>query len=160
MMCFLFRTDHNVDRPHRRSDRSSPHREPSTWPTGPAGSDRVSDDEREAVATQLRRHVGDGRLSMDEFDQRLGEGLAAVTYDELHRALRQLPPLPERHTGVQVRQGFGPVVPVMVIVFAFLVVVAGVAVTGHVFPFLPLVPLGTWVLLRSWRAARWRPARW
>jgi hypothetical protein len=160
MMCFLFRTYDNVDRPHGWSDRPSPDREPSMWPTGPAGNYRVSDAEREAVATQLRRHVADGRLSMDEFDQRLGECLAAVTYDELHRVLRQLPPLPQRHPGVQVRQGFGPVVPVAVIVFAFLVVMAGVAATGHVFPFLPLVPLATWVLLRPWRAARWRAAPW
>jgi Domain of unknown function (DUF1707) len=52
---------------------------------------RVSDDEREAVATLLRGHAGEGRLDLDELEQRLGAAYAATTRGDLDRLLEDLP---------------------------------------------------------------------
>lgn len=65
-----------------------------------AAADRdllASDAEREHVVDQLRRHAADGRLTMDEFEQRVAEALGARTRGDLGPVLRDLPPLtPER----------------------------------------------------------------
>jgi len=54
----------------------------------------ISDSEREAVVRELTRHCGDGRLTLDELEQRVGEAYAATTRDELTHALRELPRFP------------------------------------------------------------------
>jgi hypothetical protein len=54
---------------------------------------RCSDADRERVAGLLRRHCADGRLSLVELEERLGEAFGARTTTELHAALRDLPPL-------------------------------------------------------------------
>ncbi len=55
---------------------------------------RIGDAERERVRELLSRHAADGRISLDEFSDRLGEVYAARTAAELEGALRELPPLP------------------------------------------------------------------
>ncbi len=52
----------------------------------------VADDDRERVAGQLRRHYEAGRLTLEEFQQRLDETHAARTESQLQTVLRQLPP--------------------------------------------------------------------
>lgn len=52
---------------------------------------RASDADREAVATSLREHYADGRLSLDEFQQRLDATFAARTDRDLHRITNDLP---------------------------------------------------------------------
>ncbi|MBV9445536.1 MAG: DUF1707 and DUF2154 domain-containing protein [Streptosporangiaceae bacterium] len=63
--------------------------------TLPAGSDpkslRVSDRDREHTAEILREAAGDGRLDMDELDQRLEAVYAAKTYGELEPIVQDLP---------------------------------------------------------------------
>jgi hypothetical protein len=57
---------------------------------------RASDADRQRVADALRRHVGEGRLTLDELSERLGEVYAARTIGQLEgRAgpMRELPPL-------------------------------------------------------------------
>jgi hypothetical protein len=54
---------------------------------------RCSDADRDRVAGVLRRHYGEGRLSLAELEERLAEAYAARTREELDRALRELPPL-------------------------------------------------------------------
>jgi predicted secreted protein len=49
----------------------------------------VSNDERERVADDLRGHYEAGRLTLDEFQQRLDETHAARTEGQLTHALRQ-----------------------------------------------------------------------
>jgi Domain of unknown function (DUF1707) len=51
----------------------------------------VSDAERERVADDLRGHYQAGRLTLEEFQQRLDEAHAARTATQLKSALRQLP---------------------------------------------------------------------
>lgn len=54
---------------------------------------RVSDAERDAVVTTLRGHFETGRLTFDEFSDRIDEAYTARTTADLDRALRELPPL-------------------------------------------------------------------
>jgi hypothetical protein len=44
---------------------------------------RVSDTEREAVAAQLREHYAQGRLSLDELNERLDRAFASRTRADL-----------------------------------------------------------------------------
>lgn len=60
----------------------------------PDGQLRASDAERERIIEVLRRHTADGRLTLEEFEERVGEALAATTRDDLRPVLRDLPPLP------------------------------------------------------------------
>lgn len=53
---------------------------------------RVSDAERELVIAELRRHTGEGRLTLDEFADRAGEVYAANTGSQLDRVTADLPP--------------------------------------------------------------------
>jgi hypothetical protein len=55
---------------------------------------RVGDAEREAVASQLRDHYADGRLTLDELNERLDQVFAAKTRTELAMVTRDLPMRP------------------------------------------------------------------
>jgi len=57
--------------------------------TGP--NIRVGDADRESVAAQLREHYGDGRLTLDELNERLDRTFAARTYGELNAVTTDLP---------------------------------------------------------------------
>ena len=61
--------------------------------SGPAdrGRMRVSDADREQAADVLREAAGQGRLSMDELDERLELAYAAKTYADLTAVTRDLP---------------------------------------------------------------------
>ncbi len=52
---------------------------------------RASDADRERVANVLREAAGDGRLTMDELDERLDAVYAAKTYAELEPITHDLP---------------------------------------------------------------------
>jgi hypothetical protein len=69
-------------------------------PVGAPQADfRVSDTDRNQVVDQLKRHTADGRLTLEEFEERVGETMTAKTAGELRTVLRELPPL---HTGAPV----------------------------------------------------------
>jgi hypothetical protein len=55
---------------------------------------RVSHEDRDHVAEQLRVAAGDGRLTADELDERLETALTARTYGELEVVLTDLPSAP------------------------------------------------------------------
>jgi hypothetical protein len=52
----------------------------------------VSDADRARVVKELRAHYEAGRLTLDEFQERLDEAQAARTELQLRNVLRQLPP--------------------------------------------------------------------
>src|SRR4051812_26085105 len=62
---------------------------------------RASDAEREEVVTALRAHAGDGRLDVEELDQRIGAAYSAKTRRELTVLTDDLPRAPRapRHEG-------------------------------------------------------------
>jgi len=55
---------------------------------------RASDEDRRRVQAQLDRHLADGRLTLQEYEDRLGEAWSARTLADLPPVLRELPPLP------------------------------------------------------------------
>ena len=59
----------------------------------------VSDGERAQAVKELRHHYDAGRLTLDEFEERLAQAQTARTEAQLREALRQLPPsaLPSVH---------------------------------------------------------------
>ncbi|GAB3152806.1 DUF1707 SHOCT-like domain-containing protein [Microbispora hainanensis] len=52
---------------------------------------RASDGDRDRVAAALREHVAEGRLTMDEFNERLEAVYQSRTYGELARLTSDLP---------------------------------------------------------------------
>ena len=52
---------------------------------------RISDDDRHAVAEVLRHAAGEGRIDLDELDERLEAAYAAKTYGDLVPITADLP---------------------------------------------------------------------
>ena len=52
---------------------------------------RVGDADRDAVAIQLREHFADGRLTLDELNERLDQTFAAKTKADLNTVMHDLP---------------------------------------------------------------------
>src|SRR5215472_8449704 len=67
------------------------------------GNLRASDADRERVANTLREAAGDGRLTMEELDERLDAVYAAKTYAELEPITRDLPAAGTAHAPVPVQ---------------------------------------------------------
>lgn len=57
---------------------------------------RVSDAERESVAAQLREHYAQGRLTLDELNERLDRAFASKTRSDLNAVTSDLPYAPPR----------------------------------------------------------------
>lgn len=55
---------------------------------------RVGDEDRQRAVRDLTKHCGDGRLTLEELEQRITEAYAALTEAELRHALRELPASP------------------------------------------------------------------
>jgi hypothetical protein len=53
---------------------------------------RVADRDRHAAAERLRLALGEGRLDLVEYDDRLAKAYAAVTYSDLEPLFTDLPP--------------------------------------------------------------------
>jgi hypothetical protein len=60
---------------------------------GADSTTRASDAERDRAADALRRHHGDGRLSTDELEERIGRAYAATTRGDLDQLFADLPRL-------------------------------------------------------------------
>ena len=109
-------------------------------PAPPADDVRVSDADRQRVITQLQTHTADGRLTLDEFEARVGEAWAAGTHGELRAVLRELPALaPPAQTRPRGRRGAGLPGPAVVA----LLVISGTVLLGHFAWW--LIPLAFWV---------------
>ncbi|MBV9424597.1 MAG: DUF1707 domain-containing protein, partial [Solirubrobacterales bacterium] len=55
---------------------------------------RVSDEQRERAAQQIREHFAAGRLTEDELNERVQATVRAQTEEELRAVLADLPALP------------------------------------------------------------------
>jgi hypothetical protein len=93
------------------------------------GNTRVSDAERSRVIELLKQHTADGRLTLDEFEGRVDETLAARTGSDLRTVLRDLPvPDRERPRSRSTVPLAAPLLPVIGVVAVLIGIVA-----GHVF---------------------------
>ncbi len=61
---------------------------------------RVGDADRDAVAAQLREHYADGRLTLEELNERLDQAFAAKTKADLNTVTRDLPQAPPLAAGM------------------------------------------------------------
>jgi class 3 adenylate cyclase len=59
-----------------------------------AGAERVSDADRDNAVTLLREHLVVGRLTLDEFSERVGVALRARTRNDIASVMTDLPTLP------------------------------------------------------------------
>jgi class 3 adenylate cyclase len=86
---------------------------PPPPPGGPGpATERVADVDRDRTVTQLREHVVEGRLTLDEFSDRVGQALEARTRGDLVAVMADLPQttqvaqsLPERTTAPPKKTG-------------------------------------------------------
>ncbi len=61
---------------------------------------RIGDADRDAVAAQLREHYADGRLTLEELNERLDQAFAAKTKADLNTVMRDLPQAPQPAAGM------------------------------------------------------------
>jgi hypothetical protein len=69
---------------------------------------RVGDADREATAAQLREHYADGRLTLDELNERLDQTFAAKTKADLNTVMRDLPQTAPAGSGGYGQTGWQP----------------------------------------------------
>jgi Domain of unknown function (DUF1707) len=94
---------------------------------------RASDSDRDAVVSDLSEHFQAGRLTAGEFDERMGQALAARTWAELRDLLADLPatrPAPHAAAATSVsarpRPSSGRLAPPVI------AALAGIGITGAV----------------------------
>jgi hypothetical protein len=113
---------------------------------------RASDEERERVAAVLRTAMSEGRLTLDEGEERLAGAYAAKYRDELPRFTADLPhdPPPRREPapgpGARGSGRRGPGPGLVVAVAAALLGVGAVLVGGHIWPAIVLGIVGLMIL--------------
>jgi hypothetical protein len=121
---------------------------------------RAADADRERIAERLRESHAEGRLDMDEFQQRLERCYAAKTFGELDELVRDLP----RQDELDERPSSGPILPWRVrlmplasILIALMVISAAIG-HHHTLLWIPLVFLfwrmASWPRRRSWATTR------
>ena len=84
---------------------------------------RASTEERDRAVDRLRRHAGEGRLDVDELEERLDAALGAQTRGELEALFSDLPrrpsasprPRPSRSAAVV---SYLPIMALMVVIWA------------------------------------------
>jgi hypothetical protein len=120
-----------------------------------ADDKRASDAERDAVVAELRAHAAEGRLTVEELDERITAALAALTRAELARLLDDLPrrPRPVAEQRRDVREHARSYLTVM----ALLVAIWALTGAGYFWPIWPILGWGIGVLSHA-SAAR-RPRR-
>ncbi|HEX8119644.1 MAG TPA: DUF1707 domain-containing protein [Solirubrobacteraceae bacterium] len=116
---------------------------------------RASDAERDAVVSDLRAHAADGRLSVEELDERVATALAARTRADLAPVLADLPRRPRAANAARARRGFEEHLRAYLMVMGLLVAIW--ALTGGCFwPVWPALGWGIGVV-SHWSAVRGRP---
>ena len=115
---------------------------------------RAGDKDRQRVVEQLGKHFGEGRLTVEEFDERVVHAHAAVYLDELPALTADLPHEPEpqrRQTRPPMRAPSGVFVLLIAMLLAWSMVAA---VVYEAPPFLALILLFLFLRHRRW-SRRW-----
>jgi uncharacterized small protein (DUF1192 family) len=123
----------------------------------PADDKRASDTERDAVVSDLRAHAGEGRLSVEELDERIAAALAARTRAELAPLLADLPRRPRPATD---RRDFQEHLRAYLMVMVLLVAIWALTGAGYFWPVWPMLGwgIGVWSHAAAVRTPRKRRA--
>jgi hypothetical protein len=146
---------------------------------------RAGDTDRDQVMERLRDHYAEGRLTHDEFDERITTTLGARTFGELRRVLVDLPepgrlpmlaggtagpmaagpgrPMAASHGPVYWQRRRGPrVLPLLLVALVITLLVTGggaAAIAGKVIAIVAAIMLGIFVLTAFTAARLFRHAR-
>ena len=105
----------------------------------PADDKRASDAERDRVVSDLRAHGAEGRLSIEELDERIAAALAARTRADLAPLLADLP---RRRRPVTDRRDVREHVRTYVLVMLLLVAIWALTGAGYFWPVWPALGWG------------------
>jgi Domain of unknown function (DUF1707) len=118
---------------------------------------RAADADREATSERLRRHHAEGRLDVEEFQERVDRCYQAKTVGELEQLVTDLPPEPTSEGRFHLhRLRMVPLLPIVIAILAIS------AVTGHDqghFGFWLLIPLVFLFRFWLWRHGPWSMRR-
>jgi hypothetical protein len=106
---------------------------------------RASDAERERALEELRAHASEGRLDLDELEQRMDAVLAARTREELAAVFGDLPRAHRRVPRMQ-RSGFRSHLFAYLAVNAGLVAIWALSGMGYFWPVWPVLGWGVGLL--------------
>ena len=116
---------------------------------------RAGDKDRQRVVEQLGTHFGEGRLTVEEFDERIVRAHASVYLDELPALTADLPGDPQPHYRRPTRS---PVrVPAVLFVVLIAMLLAWSMVAAVVYGAPPLFAF--FLLFMFLRHRRWSPRR-
>ena len=90
---------------------------------------RASDDDRDRLVEELQRHAADGRLSLDEYAERVDRVLVARTHGELAAVVHDLPAETTVDAGLDHREGARQLI-VALLVALLVLAVLGAAVAA------------------------------
>lgn len=94
------------------------------------GAIRVGDLERNQICDQLASHFSAGRLDQIELDVRLAAAVEARTWADLHRLVRDLPPLGRRPVATPATGGILPGLAAVGVVLAVVICLGMIALSG------------------------------
>ena len=119
----------------------------------------ASDADRDRSAASLHEHVAVGRITLDEFRERLDQVYEARTFRELDRATAGLPPpshpgSPPDRRERRYRRGWARYLRVNVVVWSLWL--AADLVSSHSVALFPLLLTLPWGVARLAYAPRWR----
>jgi Domain of unknown function (DUF1707)/2TM domain len=107
---------------------------------------RASDAERERALEELRVHASEGRLDLDELEQRMDAVLDARTREDLDAPFADLPRERRPRTPLMQRSGFRSHLFVYLAVNAGLVAIWALSGMGYFWPVWPLAGWGVGLL--------------
>src|SRR4051812_7590767 len=120
---------------------------------------RASDTERERYAELLREHAAQGRLTIDELDERLDRVYAARTHGELAPVVADLPAPTRANPQIKGAAPFmwrRPDFVPFVLVNLMLIVIWAATGAGYFWPIWPLLGWGIGLLGPCSARRRWR----
>jgi hypothetical protein len=120
----------------------------------PEPTHRASDAEREHHAELLREHAAQGRLTVDELDERLDRVYAARTLGELAPVVADLPaPRPRERPARRRAQTIRPEIAAYLAVNLVLIMIWAATGAGYFWPIWPLLGWGVGLMgpcARAW----------
>ena len=140
-----------------RTSHHHHHRERERTAFIKADDKRASDAERDRVVSDLRAHAAEGRLSVDELDERIATALSAKTRAELAQLLNDLPRARKRRDPAAERREFSHHLRTYLWVMALLVAIWALTGAGYFWPIWPALGWGIGVM--SHMGAVRRPGR-